>query len=266
MANHLQTPSVETTKDGSPTLHSPHFDQHYHNPHGALSESRHVFWEMARLPERLSRMEQPQSIFEIGLGSGLNFFMLLNEIRAYRAAGYFVASSLNYTAVEAYPISLETALELKFENVFEHITTKDVEHLFESLEPGMNAITFPDEVDVHIWANLFDSFVPPDTILPFTNIWQDAFSPDTNPDLWTDQVFTALANWSNQTTILTTYCAAVKARAAMAVGGWKLARAEGALFKREMTVAAIEPNLLADFKRVNEERLIMRWNRGDFAE
>lgn len=64
--------------------------------------------------------------------------------------------------------------------------------------------------------------------------------------------------------ILGTYCAASKARAAMAVAGWKLAKARGALGKREMTIASLSENNLTDFKRINEERLIERFNNGDF--
>jgi tRNA U34 5-methylaminomethyl-2-thiouridine-forming methyltransferase MnmC len=257
-------PSIQQTNDGSPTLHSPRFDQHYHNPHGALSESRHVFWQQAQLPERLTESDS-LSIFEVGLGSGLNFFMLLNELRALKQTGTPIPDTLQYTAVEAYPIPLDTALNLKFDEVFEYISASDVEELFGSLEPDLNTISF-DEIEVYIWANLMESFVPPESVLPFQVIWQDAFSPDANPDLWTDQVFRKLADWSDDSTLMTTYCAAVSARAAMAVGGWKVARAEGALFKREMTIAALEEQLLTNYKRVNEDRLIMRWNRGDFTD
>ena len=50
----------------------------------------------------------------------------------------------------------------------------------------------------------------------------------------------------------------------MAVAGWKLAKARGALGKREMTIASLSENNLTDFKRINEERLIERFNNGDF--
>lgn len=257
-------PTISTTGDGSPTLHSPRFDQHYHNPKGALSESRHVFWEHADLPARLVQSDTPLSIFEVGLGSGLNFFMLLNEIRSYRAAGKSVAGQIHYTAVEAYPISVETAQALQFDELFEHIQQDDVNRLFSELSPGQHEISFDDEVTAHIWAGFFDEFEPPKSVLPFHVIWQDAFSPDANPDLWTDAVFRKLMDWSAPNVLMTTYCAAVRARAAMAVAGWYVARAEGALYKREMTVAALNEELLAHYKRVNEKRLAERWQAGDF--
>jgi tRNA U34 5-methylaminomethyl-2-thiouridine-forming methyltransferase MnmC len=257
-------PTISRTDDGSPTLHSARFDQHYHNPKGALSESRHVFWEHARLPKRLTQADTPISIFEVGLGSGLNLFMLLNEIRALKKAGSKIPSSIQYTAVEAFPIPLNTAFQLGFDEVFEHINTKDVEQIFSDLHPGLHTISFDKELQVHLWAGLFDEFVPPEIILPFTTIWQDAFSPDANPDLWTDDVFRKLKRWSAPEVIMTTYCAAVRARAAMCVSGWHVARAEGALFKREMTVAALDESLLSDYKRVNEKRYAQRWADGEF--
>jgi tRNA U34 5-methylaminomethyl-2-thiouridine-forming methyltransferase MnmC len=73
-----------------------------------------------------------------------------------------------------------------------------------------------------------------------------------------------LKKYSNPNAMLTTYCAASRARGAMAWAGWHVARAPGALGKREMTIASLNPDGLKEFKRVNEERLAKRYVRDDF--
>ncbi len=40
------------TRDGSHTVYSPQFDQHYHNPNGAVAESRYVFFKQNGLSEK----------------------------------------------------------------------------------------------------------------------------------------------------------------------------------------------------------------------
>ncbi|MEX2585562.1 MAG: MnmC family methyltransferase, partial [Balneolaceae bacterium] len=82
--------------------------------------------------------------------------------------------------------------------------------------------------------------------------------------LWNEDVFRKLAGWSAPDALLATYGAASSARAAMAAEGWYVARAKGALGKREMTVASLDPAKLSPWKRVNEKRLIERLRNGAF--
>jgi tRNA U34 5-methylaminomethyl-2-thiouridine-forming methyltransferase MnmC len=95
-------------------------------------------------------------------------------------------------------------------------------------------------------------------------IFHDAFSPEVNEELWTDTAFKKLAGLSHDETVLTTYCAASKARAAMCATGWYAAKARGALGKREMTIASRSKEKLSKFKRLNENRLAERYKKGDF--
>ena len=53
---------------------------------------------------------------------------------------------------------------------------------------------------------------------------------------------------------------------ALAKSGWFVAKAPGALGKREMTVASLEKKKISHLKRINEPRLIERYDRGDFSD
>jgi tRNA U34 5-methylaminomethyl-2-thiouridine-forming methyltransferase MnmC len=118
---------------------------------------------------------------------------------------------------------------------------------------------------------LFELFIGPFDQQPepensYQMILFDPFSPDVNPELWTREVFRKLADWSDPDVLLATYGAASSARAAMAAAGWKVARAPGALGKREMTLAALNPEMLSGWKRVNEDRLRERYESGEFVK
>lgn len=252
-------PDHHITKDGSSTLYSNTFNQYYHNPNGSVTESKQVFFETSNVPAALIGRERI-TIFETGFGTGLNFLLLLDY---YLSSG--CDSKVNFYSVEAFPITADKAKEFNFSSYSEYRELDPVlRNIFSSLKSGMNTIKPLKEVDVtlHLFIGKFDEFKSKDIQADF--FFHDAFSPEVNGELWSKETFEKLKKLGQKESVLTTYCAASKARAAMAVAGWKLAKARGALGKREMTIASLSGNNLAAFKRINEERLIMRFNNGDF--
>lgn len=237
------------TRDGSPSIYSDRFHQHYHNPNGAVSENDHVFIKPSRLADKLRSVEK-LNILEIGFGTGLN---LLLTAGLHEKAGS--QTRITYQTVEAYPISSKTARELDYEPFVS--SGIELKSIFTSLHPGQNIIPISDMIELRLFYGFFDQFDPESWKADI--IFFDAFSPGANPDLWTGEVFRRLKNSSKESVIMTTYCAASMARAAMAWGGWCVARAPGALGKREMTVAALNPALISNYERLNEERLSARY-------
>ncbi|HET6528283.1 MAG TPA: MnmC family methyltransferase, partial [Balneolaceae bacterium] len=170
---------------------------------------------------------------------------------------------INYVSVEGFPLDAKTALQFNYGGHLNHPNVvPGITGLFSNLSTGMNEFTLLNNISVQLFYGMFDEFHPENIKVDF--IFHDAFSPDANPDLWTGNVFKKLRNLSSDDVILSTYCAASKARGAMASAGWKVARAQGALGKREMTLAALNTAQLGDLKRVNEERLARRYDEGDF--
>ncbi|MEX2344740.1 MAG: tRNA (5-methylaminomethyl-2-thiouridine)(34)-methyltransferase MnmD [Balneolaceae bacterium] len=258
------SPTIKKTKDGSTTLYSNQFEQHYHNPNGAVSESRHVFFETPAVPAALSKKKE-LNVFEVGFGTGLNLILLLDYLEKTKSH-----TKITFHSVEAFPVDIETAGRFDFgENLQALQPFKILSEIFGNLQPGMNQLTITDQVQLKLFVGFFDAHPVTSTqaedTSPFDFIFHDAFSPEVNADLWTPEVFRHLAKVSRPDAVLSTYCAATSARAAMAVAGWKVARAQGALGKREMTVASLDPENLNDFKRVNEKRLVERFEKGDFG-
>ncbi len=247
------------TKDGSSTFYSEHFQQFYHNPNGSVSESKHVFFETSELIEDLKE-NKPITIFEVGFGTGLNLFLLMDYYLKTESK-----SSVHFYSVEAFPLSEEQAQHINFSDFSDFEELHEVlPKVFGDLNSGWNTFNPISSLSVslHLFKGLFNELECVDHKVDY--IFHDAFSPEVNEELWSAETFSKLKSFSSQKAVLTTYGAASKARAAMAVGGWKLAKARGALGKREMTIASLSEEKLTGFKRVNEDRLIERYEAGDF--
>lgn len=87
----------------------------------------------------------------------------------------------------------------------------------------------------------------------FDIIYQDAFSPTTNPILWTQEYFRDIARIIKQTGILTTYSIALSTRLALYENSFHIYVHSGEDF-RDSTLASLCP--VKDFKEVNIEHKI----------
>lgn len=252
-------PDHYITKDGSSTLYSNTFNQYYHNPNGSVSESKHVFFDVSGVSDAIAQ-NSSFNIFEMGFGTGLNFLLLLDYYLTHKCD-----SKVNFHSVEAFPITVEVANDFNFASFAKFRELDHVlKNIFSDLKKGMNIIRPLKEADItlHLFIGKFKDLNTEDIHVDF--FFHDAFSPEVNQELWTPETFETLVSMANKEAMLTTYCAASKARAAMAVTGWKLAKTRGALGKREMTVASMAEEKLFGLKRVNEQRLIKRLENGDF--
>jgi len=239
---------LEVCRDGSHTVFSPNFGQFYHNPNGAVAESLHVFFEVSGLISMLSRHE-PVRILEVGFGTGLNAMLLADLIVSLNSS-----SQVHFQSLEAWPISPEMARELNYRNFLSTpALAEPIIRLFEDLQLGSASAQVLPNLRVEVHRGTFETLQIP--VGQINRIFHDPFSPEVNGELWTSAVFSRLAEWSSEDAVLTTYCAATRARAAMAIGGWFVARAPGALGKREMTIASRAEKQLEGYVRLNESRL-----------
>lgn len=253
-------PIIKPTKDGSSTLYSPTFAQHYHNPNGAVAESHYNFFETTGILEEIRQLRS-FNIFETGFGTGMNLILLLDELEKVSYSG-----AVTFLSVEAYPITVETVSKLQFGTGSDLEKHKPLlEKIFRESKPGMNRFELGSGLTLLLYIGQFDQLFEEEKISEkFQFIFHDPFSPEVNAELWTPDVFKKLISISTPDALLSTYCAATSARAAMAVAGWFVAKNRGALGKREMTLAAPDADRLAGWKRVNEKRLIERFKNGEF--
>jgi len=252
---------IETTRDGSHTLYSDTLGSYYHNPNGAVDESLLIYFERSGILEAL-RNHRPVSVMEVGFGTGLDLLLLADQAEQLNSR-----SDIQFTSVEAYPISVAFANQLNYARFVNHPDLFDeVLTFFPILNEGGSSVIIKQvgRVQARVFGCLFDDFDPGEHH-PFTHILHDPFDPLVNPELWKPSVFQRLKQWSAPDAVLVTYAASSAARAGLAVGGWLMARAPGALGKREMTVASLSEEKLAGMKRVKEQRLIERYKGGELG-
>ena len=249
-------PLLEVSGDGSHTLYSPRFGQHYHDSKGAIDESRHVFLEHGQLLNRLQQNEDLQ-LFEMGFGTGLNLLLVADALRSSPSK-----AKITYTTIEAFPLSPALAAQLNYAERL-HFEAFSLEPIFGQLKPGLNTLHLTPQLNLRVFVGFFADFNAFEE--PIDLIFFDAFSPKVNPELWTATVFETLIHHAAEHCVLSTYCAAVGARAAMCYAGWKVARAPGCKTRREMTLASNHEEDLAGYTRVDEARYIDRYAKGEFS-
>jgi tRNA U34 5-methylaminomethyl-2-thiouridine-forming methyltransferase MnmC len=218
---------IQTTQDGSHTLHATQFEVDYHSKYGAIQEAETVFINAALLAfaENIAP-ETTITILEMGLGTGLNALMTF-------AAAIEHNLSVEYVAIEAYPIPQTIAAQLNYGEVLHFAQAKDYLHTihtaewtntvlldahnsFQKLEMRFEAINFYEEFDI---------------------IYYDAFAPSTQPELWTVEMFEKLYAALRPNGILTTYCAKGAVKRALRSAGFRVESLPGPVGKREMTRA-----------------------------
>lgn len=87
----------------------------------------------------------------------------------------------------------------------------------------------------------------------FDIIYQDAFSPSTNPILWTQEYFRDIARIIKKTGVLTTYSISLPTRLALFENGFNIYIHSGENF-RDSTLASL--SIVRGFKEVNMEHKI----------
>jgi len=203
---------IKKTLDGSHTIYVPAIDEHYHSVNGAMQESRHVFIDAGLKACKKSEIR----VFEVGFGTGLNAKLALLEAEQS-------GKKINYTAIELYPLTENEIAQL---NYSEHTGFRAIHAASWNIDVKIS----PHFVIKKILAD-FTAF---DLQEKYDVIFFDAFSPEKQPGMWTENIFLRLYEHCNTGAILTTYCAKGKVRRAMQAAGFAVERLPGPPGKREM--------------------------------
>ncbi|HEY6160692.1 MAG TPA: tRNA (5-methylaminomethyl-2-thiouridine)(34)-methyltransferase MnmD [Bacteroidia bacterium] len=210
------------TADGSHSIFIPGLDEHYHSVHGAVQESRHVFIEAGL--KFISERKREVSILEMGLGTGLNVFLTFLEAKEIK---------INYTALEAFPISPGQAEALNYPRLLDAEAYRPVLQILHTMEPGKEVELRPG----FIFRKEITKFGDFRSREQFDLIYFDAFAPRVQPELWTEEIFGRMFGSLRPGGILVTYCAKGEVKRNMKAAGFTIERLPGPKGKREMTRA-----------------------------
>lgn len=211
------------TNDGSQTVFNEQTGSTYHSRHGAVTESQHVFIEKG-LRSAVSFASTRLSVLEMGFGTGLNALLTEKELRGSNI-------TTDYHALELHPLpevmwrAYQLPEELNAERaIFDRMHETDW-NTMNTVRQGFNLIKH------HL--SLLD-FQPS---IKFHLVYFDAFEPETQPELWTAEVFERLYSCMEYQGILTTYCCKGYVRRNMIAAGFEVRKVPGPPGKREMIVA-----------------------------
>lgn len=243
---------IEHTADGSATLYVPELDEHYHSVKGAFTESQHIFIDMG-----LKACADPNPhLLEVGFGTGLN--ALLTLIEAERSG-----RTVHYTGLELYPLPWETVSRLGYVSFLSDghfvndvrassdeptaVNGKQVAQWFEALHaaPWEEEVEITPRFTLHKVQTDFTSAAPstlngaspgftaqPVHPSPFTThhyslVYFDAFAPEKQPEMWTQELFDRLHVSMKEGGVLTTYCAKGAVRRMLQEAGFVVERLPG---------------------------------------
>jgi len=208
--------NVIETKDGSSTVILENSDVSYHSLHGSIQESQHVFIQAGLA--FVVKEKNEVNLLEIGFGTGLNLLLSIKYCKNNKDI------KLNYQGVEKTPLEIALINQLKFQG-FEKNEIQKI-HLEKT---GKHQQTTWQMFECDIV-----DFLPE---IKYDLVYFDAFDPNFQPELWTENIFKLVASWMNSNGVLVTYCAKGQVKRNLVSAGFKLDCLPGPAGKREITRA-----------------------------
>lgn len=234
--NDLHTMTL--SEDGSYTAYSKEYDEHYHSTRdGALNESLYKHVHPAfKIKKNLAEI----NILDICFGLGFNTL----------ASIYFHKKNALTCKLNIYSPELDESL---VKSLIDFTYPKEFDEFKNVISELVNSGVYIDN-NIHVELFLGDAR---EYVREFSNkfdvIYQDAFSPSTNPILWTKEYFADIKKACKRDAVLTTYSTALPTRLALWENGFELYINSGENF-RNATVASLFK--IDDFKEVNMEHKI----------
>lgn len=205
------------------------FNDIYFSQAGGLEESRYVFLEGNSLPDAWEGKET-FVIGELGFGTGLNLLAVWEMLLTCKAP----PTKLCYVSLEAYPLKREDIVRAHqahpsllplakrlcgaYPDAFKTLHALQFESLHVTLvfEEAKRALAhFPEHVDA--W-------------------FLDGFAPSKNPEMWEEELLSAVATRSHAGTTLATFTAASHVRRTLTQLGFSVEKRKGFGTKREMSI------------------------------
>jgi tRNA U34 5-methylaminomethyl-2-thiouridine-forming methyltransferase MnmC len=228
---------VTLSEDGSYTAYSKEYDEHYHSTKdGALKESlqKHV------IPAFELIQQDTVNILDICYGLGFNTLATL----------LYYAQNRPQTQLNIYSPELDTDLvkTLQYFTYPEEFTT--YREIINSLSE--NGMYKSENIKIELFLGDAREYVK-----KFENkfdiVYQDAFSPASNPVLWTKEYFADIKTAMKDEGVLTTYSIALKTRLALYENGFNVYLNSGEDY-RDATIASLSQ--LDDLKSVGMKHKI----------
>lgn len=209
---------LQKTEDGSHTFYASELDEPYHSMHGALQESEHIFIDQGFKQVKKASIR----ILEIGFGTGLNTLLSYRE-------GIKTTTRIYYHTVEKYPLTSSEYSKLNYESFVTGIP--------DGILIQMHLAPWEKDFDLHPIFRLHKEKSDFRKMQPkgrYDLIYFDAFAPEKQPELWSENIFSRISDLSNSGAILVTYSSKGLVQRALKKSAFNVEKIPGPPGKREM--------------------------------
>lgn len=234
----IQTATLTWNEQGTPV--SKQFDDVYFSNQDGLEETRYVFLNGNRLPQRFAK--HPRSLFivaETGFGTGLNFLTLWQAFAEFcQAQPQARLQRLHFISFEKFPLQ-------QADLAAAHTRWPELAAYADALRaqwplpvPGCHRLLLADgRITLDLWFGDVNQLLShfDGSMNNQVDAWfLDGFAPSKNPDMWTEQLFAAMARFARPQGSFATFTAAGFVRRGLQQAGFQVERCKGFGQKREM--------------------------------
>ncbi|WP_435927299.1 bifunctional tRNA (5-methylaminomethyl-2-thiouridine)(34)-methyltransferase MnmD/FAD-dependent 5-carboxymethylaminomethyl-2-thiouridine(34) oxidoreductase MnmC [Dryocola sp. BD613] len=243
----IQSASLDFNEEGTPV--SREFNDVYFSNDNGLEETRYVFLEGNRLSERF--INHARSLFvvaESGFGTGLNFLTLWQAFDDFcTKQPQAELQRLHFISFEKFPL---TAADLRAAHGHWPELAKFAEALQQQWPLPVSGchrlLLAQGRITLDLWFGDINELIPhlDDTLTNQVDAWfLDGFAPSKNPDMWTPQLFNAMAKLARPGGTLATFTCAGFVRRGLIDAGFTMTKAKGFGRKRTMLTGVMEQAL-----------------------
>lgn len=195
-------------------LYSDEYQDIYFSREGGLEEKKYVFLDANDSEIRFSSQENVR-ILELGFGAGLNFLATLEKWVQCRKEG----SVLEYFSIEKTPIPISLLEEFYTGLSVNNEIKSSLLNKYKYIKKGWNKLKYNDlNVSLYLIVDELSSALQ-DIQEDMDIFYLDGFSPSKNPEMWSESVFSRMAELSRKDSSFSTYsCASFVRRNAEAAG------------------------------------------------
>jgi len=214
---------LHISEDGSHTVFSQKYHEHYHSVQGALDESVHIFI-ISGLYYLYRKGIKTINIFEMGFGTGLNALLSLLESEKYQI-------KINYYSIESDPVDISIVDKLNYNSVLNLNQTHAQQFRLLHELPWNQSYDITENFSFKkIHGTIEEHTMETEVDL----IYYDAFSPTTQMHLWEEPVHKSLYQNLKPGGMLVTYCTKGTFKRMLQNLGYKIEKLKGPGRKREI--------------------------------
>lgn len=245
--NAIQPANLEFNAEGTPV--SRDFDDVYFSNDNGLEETRYVFLSGNQLNERFPIHSHPLFIVaESGFGTGLNFLTLWQAFDVFhRDNPEATLQRLHFISFEKFPLKADD-LSLAHQH-WPELTpwAEQLQAQWPQPLAGCHRLLLDDgRVTLDLWFGDINELTNEldDSLNQQVDAWfLDGFAPAKNPDMWTPELFSAMARLARPGGTLATFTSAGFVRRGLQEAGFSMQKRKGFGRKREMLVGEMKQTL-----------------------